>query len=599
MIRLTLFLFSRFLALGSLLLLICVAGYSQDKLTDWRYIPNAVLIHADGYVDQPYINILDDGSWFCVYTTNQAHEGAKGQHIACRRSVDQGQTWSEEVRIEEPGAESKSWGVPYVTSYGRIYVFYDYNGDKIHELDERKNIREDMLGWYCFKYSDDGGKSWSERYRIPMRRTAMDRMNQWQGDVQIFWGIDKPKRVGDGFMFAFTKIGEYMLEYSEGWFYHCENIETEKEVDKLKWNLLPEGDHGLRSDQWGDIQEEQNTVHMNSGAICCVYRTTQGRPLISYSRDQGKTWSVPVPPQDYNRRELKNPRANPKIWKCKNGKYLLWYHHNGTRSFYNRTPAWISGGIEKEGKIVWTQPEILLYKDDVYPGPSYPDLIEQDGQYWITETQKSEARIHKIPNRFLDDLWQQFDIEKPVMNQLSFDLQGERLNQTDSVQLPDLPGVKEGGGFTLTVRMRSNLDMAKGKIVIDSRDESGKGFWMESWENFSIRFSISDGKHTCSIVSDPNVIQTRSRWEQEVTVSVDFNAGIIQSIVDGVVCDGKGRPFGWSRIDDKVDKIRTKWLHIDKTRKTITGIKFYERPLMNTEIIGDYRYWQQQLNKFK
>jgi hypothetical protein len=27
---------------------------------------------------------------------------------------------------------------------------------------------------------------------------------------------------------------------------------------------------------------------------------------------------------------------------------------------------------------------------------SYPDLIEQDGKYWISETQKTIARIHEV-----------------------------------------------------------------------------------------------------------------------------------------------------------------------------------------------------------
>ncbi len=89
--------------------------------------------------------------------------------------------------------------------------------------------------------------------------------------------------------------------------------------------------------------------------------------------------------------KLKNPRACPRIWKCKNGRYLFWYHNHGGWNFQGRNPAWISGGIEKNGKVIWSQPEIVLY--DVNPGTrmSYPDLIEQDGRYWITETNKEKA----------------------------------------------------------------------------------------------------------------------------------------------------------------------------------------------------------------
>jgi hypothetical protein len=34
-----------------------------------------------------------------------------------------------------------------------VYVFYDYNGDRVeHFTDSEKKIRDDMLGWYCYKY---------------------------------------------------------------------------------------------------------------------------------------------------------------------------------------------------------------------------------------------------------------------------------------------------------------------------------------------------------------------------------------------------------------------------------------------------------------
>ena len=571
-----------------------IALFSQELNHDWRYLPNGTLIHSNGYVDQPYILILNDSTWFCAYTTSNQHEGAKGQHVACRTSINKGRTWSEAVKIEEPSQESASWGVPYLTQFGRIYVFYDYNGDKIHQLGSRKNIREDMLGWYCFRYSDDQGKTWSDRYRLPMRKTPIDQMNQWKGDVQIFWGIDKPKRMGNGLLFAFSKIGEYMLEYSEGWLYHCDNIEIEKNPDKLNWKLLPEGDTGIRAVDWGDIQEEQNTVHINDSLIACMYRTTQGHPLMAYSHDQGRSWTTPKPARDYNGRPLKNPRANPKIWKCQNGYYLLWYHHNGTRSFNNRNPSWIAGGIEKEGEIIWTQPEIFLHHDGPGRGPSYPDLVEQEGRYWITETQKVEARTHEIPAAFLNRLWRQFDIAEVTKEKPAIDISGEKLEQTDSLSLPEINPGNAVNGFTLTVRLKSNLDMAKGKIIVDTRDQNGKGFWLQAAEDYTVLFSLSDGIHTSQLRADPGILQTRSRTEQEFTLTVDHSSRIMQFIVDGVVCDGGDSPFGWAKYDEKMVDFGTQWLRIDKTRKTLTEIKFYQRALMNTEVIGEYRYWRHQ-----
>ena len=40
---------------------------------------------------------------------------------------------------------------------------------------------------------------------------------------------------------------------------------------------------------------------------------------------------------------------------------------------------------------------------------SYPDLIEQDGKYWITETNKENARCHAVPDGFFDKIWSQIE----------------------------------------------------------------------------------------------------------------------------------------------------------------------------------------------
>ena len=36
---------------------------------------------------------------------------------------------------------------------------------------------------------------------------------------------------------------------------------------------------------------------------------------------------------------------------------------------------------------------------------SYPDLIEQQGRYFVTETEKNLARVHEIPADFLETMW--------------------------------------------------------------------------------------------------------------------------------------------------------------------------------------------------
>ncbi|MEN8230813.1 MAG: sialidase family protein, partial [Bacteroidota bacterium] len=302
---------SVFIATVTILAFSTTSLFPQNN--DWRNVKNGSPIYTNGYCDQPYVVVLDNGKWLCVFTTNIGHEGSKGQHIVSCTSEDQGKTWSEPVKIEKPGKESASWAMPYLTKYGRVYAFYSYNGDKIHDLNGNINIREDMIGWYCYKYSDNEGKTWSKRYRLDIPNRAVDLNNDWKGEVQIMWGIGKPIDVDNGMMFAFTKVGEYMLDYSEGWFFKCCNINTEKEPDKLEWTMLPESDDGIKNPALGPINAEHNIFQMNNGTIYCMERTISGYPAESYSTDGGKSWTLPQPPVYENGIKLKNPRACPRI----------------------------------------------------------------------------------------------------------------------------------------------------------------------------------------------------------------------------------------------------------------------------------------------
>lgn len=61
-----------------------------------------------------------------------------------------------------------------------------------------------------------------------------------------------------------------------------------------------------------------------------------------------------------------------------------------------------------DGTIKWSQPEIALYSlDPEIMGMSYPDFIEQEGELWISKTQKNIARTHKIDLDLVQGLWDQ------------------------------------------------------------------------------------------------------------------------------------------------------------------------------------------------
>lgn len=568
---------------------------------DWRNAKFGTSIYTNGYCDQPYVVVLDNGKWLCVFTTNEGREGSGGQHIVSSISENQGETWFKPVRIENPGKESASWAMPYLTDYGRVYVFYDYNGDKIHDLGNRKNIREDMMGWYCYKYSDDEGKTWSERYRLDVRTTNVDLVNDWVGKVQILWGIGKPVDVDRGMMFAFTKIAKYMLDDSEGWFFRCDNINTEKDITKLNWVNLPESEDGMKNEALGPINAEQNIFQMNDGSIYCMYRTVSGHPAESYSYDGGKSWTLPVPPRYTNGIELKNPRACPRIWKCKNGKYLFWYHNNGGKDFNSRNPAWVSGGIEKDGKIIWSQPEILIYEDQADVRMSYPDLIEQNGRYWITETNKENARCHAVPDGFFDKIWSQFERNAITQDNLVIDWNATEIQSNSTLTVPEVVGVDQyKSGFTFDFRIKLG-DISAGQVLFTAKVQEEKELVLQTGEYGSVEILIKDREKIERWNSDPGLINAYG--EHCVAVSVDNGPKIIQFVVDGNVCNGRDfRQYGWSRYTSDLENISLSQIEVGdllsgqiRPQGRLVNLRIYNRPLMNTELIGNQRNFSDKI----
>ena len=193
-------------------------------MSDWRNIREGRRIIGEGYADQPYVVQTDDGAWLCCVTLSGQIEGSSDQHVATFRSMDQGHTWENEVRLEEPDAPENSYAVMLKADNGRIYIFYNRNTDNVREVPfhDRSNVytRVDSLGHYVFRYSDDNGKSWSKDfYDVPVRDFQCDRDNVFQGKVRFFWNVGRPfKHNGLAYM-PLSKVGEMgrgFYQQSEG-----------------------------------------------------------------------------------------------------------------------------------------------------------------------------------------------------------------------------------------------------------------------------------------------------------------------------------------------------------------------------------------------
>ena len=217
----------------------------------------------------------------------------------------------------------------------------------------------------------------------------------------MYLGFAKVGRFGDGFM-----------AHSESWFLRSDNIDIERDPDKINWHPLPAGDEGLRS-PCGSIAEEVNLTSLSDGSLFCTYRTVAGHPCHAYSRDDGATWTSPAFMTYGPGGTLVNhPRAANFVRRLTEGPYagrfIYWFHNHKGTSYEGRNPAYLLGGVEvdsSEGKLIkWGSPVAVLYDQNPQTRISYPDFIWDNGLF-ITGTQKTVACVHQIPDHILQHSW--------------------------------------------------------------------------------------------------------------------------------------------------------------------------------------------------
>lgn len=611
-------------------LIFCIEStliFAQNN--DWRDIKNGMVIPDESYSDQPYIVKTNDGAWLCVMTTGSGHEGVLGQHIISLRSLDQGKTWIDKCDVEPGEGVEASYAVLLKGPSGRVFVFYNHNTDNIREIkgDNPPYIngivkRVDSQGYFVFKYSDDNGKSWSKsRYSIPIREFEIDKNNVYQGKIQFMWNVGRAFDFKGSAYVPLTKVGGFgdgFFTSNEGVLLKSDNLFNEIDPAKARWETLPDGNVGLRTPPGGGpISAEQSFSVLSDGSFFCVYRTIDGFPAYTYSRDGGHTWDVPQYMRFSNGRLIKHPRAANFVWKCENGKYLYWFHNHGGKFILNhpnrrsmayedRNPVWISGGIEKDGKngktIEWTQPEILLYDDDPIIRMSYPDLIEDKGNYYITETQKDVARIHQIDEKLLEGLWNQFNYNQRTIDGIICEWSYNSSVFPQTIDIPSLPdfykrdhskadlsGIHLRNGFSVDIRVNlENLNV--NQILLDARDSSGKGWYLSTTSYGTIQISLNDGRTQSVWDCDKN--QLSPDKDHYISVIVDGGPKIIAFVVDGILNDGGDtRQFGWGRFNPYLQSVSgAKQLIVGKEiNGIIKNVCIYNRAITISEAIGNYK----------
>jgi len=626
---------------------------------DSRSLSNGTLMLRSGYLDQPYCDVLPSKRWICTITGSAGAEGSKGEHVAALWSDDAGKSWSKPVPVEPepntlPNAYSMTLVAPATGPKGRVYTIYNMNVQNItHDGPDGPSLtRTDMMGGYFLRYSDDEGATWSSRrYPVPFRLTSIDTHNEWNGTTTIGWSVDQLK-VRDGVAyFAFTKIGKYLLGPPESlWVLKSANLLSAKDAADIKWELLPDGDDGIRPMQ-GQEQTHYEEAHVlpltgvGRPGFYVAGRTTVGWIVESRTADgTGRTgWSPSAHAQYFDPRVsarglwiplgdsdgpfggalsgLKNPRGPITMKHFEHlssttpgvGCYLLLFYNNNVRTYTARNPYWLSVGWEVAGvplksppTVLWSQPEVVLYDaDDHSDRPGYPDFIshqEPDGSWdvFITETQKTEARLHRIDRALLARLSMQHSIHGHPGGEV---LRLERHNSTGSVEMPPLPSFDgsdsakagvDGLGLAITLLLANHSLSRAGQTLLSSvRTPNGGGLAVVTGPAAGgLTLEMSDGLSTFNLSTDAACSAALAQPGSHFFGAVaDGGPRIATLMVDGVLCDGAGQQdFGWGWFPS-LGSVRgaSRMAVAPDYGGTIESSRLYDRMLTTSQLVGAFR----------
>jgi hypothetical protein len=255
---------------------------------------------------------------------------------------------------------------------------------------------------------------------------------------------------------------------------------------------------------------------------------------------------------------------------------------SGGCSYYDdRNPAWICAGVEADspkGRIIrWSEPEILLYDADPFVRMSYPDLIEDGGEYYVTETQKNIARSHHIDKNLLEQMWASLEGKWP-------DVQPDFVCEKSCAAPKIAPLVRRDdavsermSGVTFTFRVTQG---SLGILLCALSDDHHHGF----------RFTMDGHRRLHLGVFDPWTYQALSSprmppWSESISVVLDSRACIVSFYAKGRFLDGgEERQFGFQRLNPYLRHFN--WASEWTLDSSVQSLSVFNRALTGVEAIA-------------
>lgn len=377
------------------------------------YIPNNNSIY-DTDNCQLHVFVSPDEMELLALWTQSSVEGGGDNRLVLSRSED-GVLWSEPRCIAgatKENAKQASWGVPVLTSHGRIYVLY------LRETDSPDNNRQESGRMACI-YSDDGCRTFSRSEDVPMPRSRYD--NADPGVDKNWVPFQKPICDSQGRYYIMCTLYtshsrvmprvNWVNEDTHAFLIRLDNLETHPEPGAIQAVWLPEGDIGISMANalYPDIStaQEPSVVTLPDGRLFLVIRTMTGTIAWSVSDDFGATFSEPETLYYPDWEPVHQPLAPCPIFSAED-RYLLFFHNNRGKRLgfdqmdktkwlvntanYVRNPLHISiceyTPLMRQPLRIG-KPEVLLDTEDVAVGPkrtaesaTYSDLTFWKGR-WI------------------------------------------------------------------------------------------------------------------------------------------------------------------------------------------------------------------------
>jgi hypothetical protein len=144
------------------------------------------------------------------------------------------------------------------------------------------------------------------------------------------------------------------------------------------------------------------------------------------------------------------------------------------------------------------------------------------------------------------------------------------------------------GALTVDVTVQFS-DLAAGQVILDSRDDAGRGYVLRTTDRGAVRFEMCDGWQAAFWDSDAGLLKTSTL--HHIAAIVDGRSKVMSFVIDGALNDGGAeRQFGWGRFSPNIKDISggrdlrvATDLHGD-----LRQVRIYNRALRTSDAVANF-----------